>query len=106
MSNPSSTQPPFDGALNAIDLQVYGAAWCPDCRRLDRWLAETGIKHGKVDIETTEGAAERLEAETGKRAIPFVLVNGKHWVRGYHRELPHRFDPDLFVQELITASRG
>jgi len=30
-------------------------------------------------------------------------VNGKGWTRGYHRELPQRFDGDLFVKELLDA---
>lgn len=93
---------PIDSLKN-IDLRVYSATWCPDCRRLDKWLAESGVAHVKVDIETVEGAAEKLERETGKRAIPFVLVEGKTWVRGYHKELPQRFDPELFVQELLQA---
>jgi glutaredoxin len=90
-------------ALQNKELQVYTAAWCPDCRVLDRWLTANEISHSTVDIETTEGAAEKLEQETGKRAIPFILVNGKHWVRGYHRELPSRFSPALLVQELLEA---
>ena len=93
-------------ALSSLDLQVYTATWCPDCRRLDRWLQESGVQHRKVDIESVEGAAEKLEGETGKRAIPYVLVNGKHWVRGYHRELPQRFDPDLFVREVLENVHG
>jgi glutaredoxin len=60
----------------------------------------------KVDLEATAGAAERLERETGKRAIPFILVNGQRWVRGYHRELPSRFDPELLVQEIVAAIRS
>lgn len=91
--------------LHALDLQVYTATWCPDCRRLDRWLQEQGLPHQKVDLEAVEGAAEKLEAETGKRAIPFILVNGKRWVRGYHKELPSRFDPALLVQELRAAAQ-
>lgn len=92
--------------LQGIDLQVYSAAWCGDCRRLDRWMAEQGLAHTKVDLDTTPGAAERLEAETGKRAIPFILVNGRRWVRGYHREMPSRFDPGLLVAELLEAAKG
>jgi len=87
-----------------MDLQVFTATWCPDCRRLERWLTDNGVAHTKVDIETVAGAAERLEAETGKKAIPFILVNGKAWVRGYHRELPQRLDPERLVQELLAAS--
>ena len=91
-------------ALQGLDLQVYTAPWCPDCRTLDRWLAANDIAHSKVDIEAVEGAAERLERETGKRAIPFILVDDRRWVRGYHRELPGRFSPDLLVKELLETS--
>ncbi len=97
---------PGHESLKGLDLQVYTATWCPDCRRLERWLAEAGIPHGDVDIETVPGAAERLERETGKRAIPFILVNGTRWVRGYHRELPSRLDPALLVQELLQAAES
>jgi hypothetical protein len=27
-------------------------------------------------------------------------VNGQTWIRGYHKELPQRFSPDLLIQEL------
>ena len=89
--------------LNSLKLQVFTATWCPDCRRLESWLAQQGVPHTKVDIETVDGAAERLEAETGKKAIPFILVNDRVWVRGYHRELPQRLDPDTLIQELLAA---
>ena len=91
--------------LDGLDLAVYGAAWCPDCRRLEAWLAQHGVAHRKVDIESEPGAAEKLEAETGKRAIPFVLVGGRRWVRGYHEELPQRLDGDLLVAELLAAGQ-
>jgi len=71
-------------SLEPLDLQVYSATWCSDCRRLEGWLEKNAVAHTVVDIETTEGAAERLEAETGKKAIPFILVNGNcpsGWIR-------------------------
>lgn len=92
--------------IRTLDLQVFSAPWCPDCRRLERWLAENDVPHATVDIEADPGAAERLERETGKRAIPFLLVNGTAWVRGYHRELPQRLDPALLVQEILAASHA
>jgi mycoredoxin len=87
--------------LRGLDLQVYSAPWCPDCRRLDRWLQENDVPHAKVDLDIVPGAAEKLERETGKRAIPFILVNGQRWVRGYHREIPSRFDPEILVRDLL-----
>ena len=91
--------------LAGLELAVYSATWCPECRRLEAWLTEHDIAHTKVDIETVSGAAEKLEAETGKRAIPFVLVNGGRWVRGYHKELPQRLDGNLLVEELLAAGK-
>ena len=90
--------------LAELDITVYSADWCPDCRRLDAWLQREGLSFPKVDIDEDEAAAEKLETETGKRAIPFLLVNAKAWVRGYHRELPQRFDPALLVTEVMTAA--
>lgn len=90
--------------LAGLDIQVYSAAWCSDCRRLKAWLDREGLSFPVVDIEADPDAAERLERETGKRAIPFVLVNGRTWVRGYHKELPTRFDPALFIQEVTSAA--
>jgi glutaredoxin len=90
--------------LKNLDLQVFSASWCPDCRRLESWLSLNQVPHTKVDIEADPQAAVRLEAETGKKAIPFILVNGKTWVRGYHKELPQKLDPDLLIQELMAAS--
>lgn len=95
---------PATQQLENVDLQVYSATWCPDCRRLEKWLADNGVAHTKIDIEAVPGAAERLEAETGKKAIPFILVNNRAWVRGYHRELPQRLDPDLLVREILAAA--
>lgn len=92
--------------LAGLDLQVYSATWCPDCRRLDGWLKAQGLQITKVDIEKVEGAAERLEAGTGKRGIPYFLVNGKRWVRGYHKELPQRLDTDLLIRELLEAAKA
>lgn len=87
-------------SLQDFTLEVYSATWCPDCTRLKNWLEKEGIATSTVLIDEVDGAAEFLEAETGKRAIPFVRVNGERWVRGYHKELPSRFSPELFVQEI------
>jgi glutaredoxin len=91
------------GFLAGHQLDVYSTTWCPDCRRLDRWLAEQGVEHAEVNIEDAPDAARKLEDETGKRAVPFILVDGRSWVRGYHRERPGRFDGRLLVDELRAA---
>lgn len=84
-------------------LEVFTATWCPDCRRLERVLADAGIAHEKVDIDKVDGAAKELEQQTGKRGVPYIRVDGARWVRGYHKELPTRFDPKLLASELRAA---
>jgi len=89
--------------LSGRKIEVYTATWCPDCRRLDRWLEINGLPHEKVDIDKVDGAAEELEESTGKRGVPYIKVDGTKWVRGYHKELSTRFDPALLVRELQSA---
>lgn len=89
--------------LKHLDLNVYTATWCGDCTRLKRWLDEHDVNYRSTNIEEVDGAAEKLVEETGKRAIPFVLVNDKTWVRGYHKEEPMRFVADKLMDELLSA---
>jgi glutaredoxin len=86
-------------------LEVYGFQGCPDCSRLKRWMEAFGVGHQEVDIHARPEEGERLERETGKQAVPFILVDGKQWVRGYHKELPGRFDAKLLLEELQSALR-
>ena len=90
-------------ALKAARLEVYTSTFCGDCRRLKAQLDEHQIAFDSVNINDVDGAAEKLEAETGKRGVPYVLVNGRHWVRGYHRELPGNFSLPVFIAELRSV---
>lgn len=89
--------------LAGHELAVYSSHSCPDCTRLDRWLAARAVKHQKVYIDDDAAAAEKLENETGKQAVPFILVDGRAWVRGYHREERSRFSEGVLVSELKAA---
>lgn len=65
-----------------MDLLVYSAPWCPDCRTAKRFLEKHGISYKEIDIENTPGAAEEVIRQTGKRAIPQFVLNGQ-WVQPY-----------------------
>lgn len=95
--------PPDTRFLEGHDLAVYSTDWCPDCRRLERYFDASGVRYRKVSIEDDDAAAEKLESETGKRGVPYILVDGLAWVRGYHKELPARFQPELLWRELRAA---
>ena len=84
-------------------LAVYSAPWCPDCQRLERWMRDQEVPHDAVHIDEVAGAADKLEAETGKQAIPFILVDGRTWVRGYHPEERTGFSEARLLAELREA---
>ena len=65
-----------------MEITVYSAFWCPDCRTAKRFLAMHNIPFQEVDIETTPGAAEEVIRRTGKRAIPQFVIDGE-WVQPY-----------------------
>jgi len=65
-----------------MQLTVYSAAWCRDCREAKKFLAAHSIPYTEIDIETTPGAADEIIAHTGKRAIPQFVLDGK-WIQPY-----------------------
>jgi len=65
-----------------MEITLYTAFWCPDCRTAKRFLASHSIPYKEIDIETTPGAAEEVIQATGKRAIPQVVIDGR-WFQPY-----------------------
>jgi mycoredoxin len=65
-----------------MELTVYSAAWCPDCRVAKRFLAKYNIPYKDIDVETTPGAIEEIVRRTGKQAIPQFVIDGE-WVQPY-----------------------
>ena len=74
-----------------MELIVYSAAWCADCREAKRFLAKHNIPYQDVDIETTPGAVNEIVKRTGKRAIPQFVINGE-WVQPYTPGLGFKYD--------------
>ncbi len=53
---------------------VYGAYWCPDCRRSKKFLGENFIPFQWIDIEEDkEGEAYVIAKNGGKRIIPTIV---------------------------------
>jgi mycoredoxin len=65
-----------------MELFVYSAVWCRDCREAKRFLDKHEIAYTEIDIETTPGAADKVLQNVGKRAIPQFVIDGK-WVQPY-----------------------
>ncbi|MCC6568887.1 MAG: FAD-dependent oxidoreductase [Anaerolineales bacterium] len=55
-------------------VTVYGAYWCPDCRRAKKFLGENFVPYKWVDIEQDKTAEEYvLKRNSGKRIIPTIV---------------------------------
>jgi glutaredoxin len=65
-----------------MEIVVYTAFWCPDCREAKRFLQQHNLSFKEIDIEQTPGAAEEVVKRTGKRAIPQFVIDGE-WVQPY-----------------------
>jgi thioredoxin reductase (NADPH) len=58
----------------AEEIVLYGAHWCPDCRRSKAFLSEQRIPFRYVDIEDhPEGVEVVLERNGGKHIIPTII---------------------------------
>ena len=65
-----------------MDLIVYSAPWCGDCREAKRWLGKHNIAYQEINIEEAPDAAREIVQRTGKRAIPQFVVDGE-WIQPY-----------------------
>ena len=65
-----------------MDLTLYSASWCRDCREAKKFLEKHSIAYKEIDIERTPGAADEVMRNVGKRAIPQFVIDGK-WVQPY-----------------------
>ncbi len=55
-------------------VTIYGAYWCPDCRRAKKFLGEQFVPYKWVDIEQDKvGEAYVLQRNDGKRIIPTIV---------------------------------
>lgn len=56
------------------EIRVYGAPWCPDCRRSKQFLGEQRIPYDWIDIDQDpEAAAFVRERNQGKQIIPTII---------------------------------
>lgn len=60
------------------DIILYGADWCPDCRRAKSYLKENNIDFKFIDVDLDKDATEKVETiNNGKRIIPTIIINDK-----------------------------
>jgi len=71
------------------EIQLYGADWCPDCKRSKRFLADQRIPFAWHDIEADPEALRIVqERNGGKNIIPtIVFPDGSHLAEPSNEEL-------------------
>ena len=75
------------------EVTVYGAPWCPDCRRAKKFLGEQRVVFDWVDIdEDADGLATVERLQGGGRTIPTVVFadRGDHLVDPTNEALARR----------------
>ncbi len=93
-------------------ITVYGAPWCPDCRRSKKFLSEQLIRYNWVDIdENAEGRAFVEAKNNGKRIIPTILFeDGSLLVEPSNAALAKKLglqtQPKLPVYDLVIIGGG
>lgn len=64
------------GINEAGRVVLYGADWCPDCRRAKSYLQDNGIHYMFIDIDAHDWAVSTVERiNNGKRSIPTILID-------------------------------
>jgi thioredoxin reductase (NADPH) len=80
--------------INKPTITIYGAYWCPDCRRSKNFLGEHQIPYNWVDIEEDpDGEAYVMKKNDGKRIIPVIeFDDGSILVEPSNAELAQKLD--------------
>jgi thioredoxin reductase (NADPH) len=73
-------------------LTVYGAPWCPHCKRVKKFLAAHRVPYDNVDIDDHPEAIDRIKAlQDGGQIIPTVVYgDGTHEVNPTNEALARR----------------
>ena len=66
------------GINEAGKLVLYGADWCPDCKRAKNFLDDNAVNYQFIDVDKHEWATDKVESiNNGKRIIPTMLIDEK-----------------------------
>jgi thioredoxin reductase (NADPH) len=94
------------------NITVYGAHWCPDCRRSKQFLGEHQIPYNWVDIEQDKAGEQYvLQKNNGKRIIPTIeFADGSILVEPSNAELAAKLGLKTTAKrshyDLITIGGG
>ena len=94
------------------DIKVYGAPWCPDCKRAKKFLAEHRLPYEWFDIDADADSRRLVEnLQNGGRTIPTIVFgDGSHLLEPSNDELARKLDLKLTAErpfyDLIIIGGG
>ena len=60
--------------MSEARITVYGAPWCPDCKRAKQFFGEQRIAYRWVDIDQEEDGRQYVQQiNNGKQIIPTIV---------------------------------
>jgi glutaredoxin len=94
-----------------VDIKVYGASWCPDCRRAKQFLDEQRMPYDWIDLDVRpEMRSIVQERNAGATIIPtIVFADGSHLAdeRGAgHEARPSRKRRSTIYDLVIVGAGG
>ncbi|HEV8623341.1 MAG TPA: FAD-dependent oxidoreductase, partial [Acidimicrobiia bacterium] len=98
--------------MRDIALKVYGAPWCPHCKRVKRFFAAHRVPYENVDIDEHPEAIETIkELQGGGQIIPTVVyTDGSHEVNPSDEALARRIGLSLEAEraayDLVIVGGG
>jgi thioredoxin reductase (NADPH) len=93
-------------------IEVYGAAWCPDCRRAKKFLTDQRVHYVWHDIDGRDDLQAEVERRNGgKRIIPtIVFPDGSSLAEPTNEELADKLGlartASMHVYDLIVVGGG
>src|SRR5262249_43833541 len=80
------------GSASVADVIIYGASWCPDCRRAKKFLSDQRVPFEWHDLELEpETLAIVQEKNDGNDIIPtIVFPDGSHLSEPTNEELAEK----------------
>jgi thioredoxin reductase (NADPH) len=93
-------------------IRVYGASWCPDCRRAKRFLGDQRVPFEWHDIETDpDGVGIVQERNNGNNIIPTIIFpDDSHLSEPSNEELAEKIGLErsamMHVYDLIVIGGG
>lgn len=69
----------------STSVEIFITDWCRYCTQAVEFLRQNNVPYVAYDIEKDKSAARRKEQLSGRRGVPFAIINGKK-IQGFSEE--------------------